>query len=318
LITTDSFPTPDLARRTSEPIALATARAFATEQATMAQALTEKLHHQLAEVSAPRVRQAILQMLFVDVALWRWHLATAGWGRLGVGAPLTADRFHITIDQAGPNIDRLGEVGRLRPGATFDPATRTYQGGASTPAFEVVARYGDAARARFAAEGVTGDELHNLVTLPDGELVAGNRLVRGAAARSLADELADRLVRRGVDPGTVETGGDPLYVVTASSSARRTCHSAALRTLAEALPGDLRAWQTARYLHYQGIRRKKGTDAVTRVWLVAVGTWLLGRPPVLEQDCDLRCMVLGQAAALEHPADALFATDDRAVSAAGR
>jgi hypothetical protein len=39
---------------------------------------------------------------------------------------------------------------------------------------------------------------------------------------------------------------------------------------------------------------KKGSDAVTRVFLVAVGAVLLGHPPELAQDIDLRCAVLGQ------------------------
>jgi hypothetical protein len=42
---------------------------------------------------------------------------------------------------------------------------------------------------------------------------------------------------------------------------------------------------------------------VTRVFLVAVGALLFGRAPILLQDVDLRCMVLGQRAATEMDGD---------------
>jgi hypothetical protein len=87
---------------------------------------------------------------------WRARLAETGWGRLGIGAPHGAARFRLLIDDAGPNLDLLGHVGRTRAGACWDPATRTYQSGQSTPAHEILRRYGAAALVRFDTEGVRG------------------------------------------------------------------------------------------------------------------------------------------------------------------
>jgi hypothetical protein len=77
-----------------------------------------------------------------------------------------------------------------------------------------------------------------------------------------------------------------------------------MTALAGAEPGDVAAWQAARYLLYQAPLTKKGSDAVARVFLVAVGTVLLGAAPILEHDVDLQCIVAGQRAATAMPGDA--------------
>lgn len=46
--------------------------------------------------------------------------------------------------------------------------------------------------------------------------------------------------------------------------------------------------------------------AIPAARVVAAGAALLGVAPVLEQDCDLRCMVLGQRDATTMPADAML------------
>lgn len=105
----------------------------------------------------------------------------------------------------------------------------------------------------------------------------------------------------------MEVGGDPLYVVTATPDDADVLFNVALAILAGAPDlaplSRLRAWQDARYLLYQAPRMKKGSDAVTRVFLVAVAALLFGRAPILVQDVDLRCMVLGQRSATEMDGD---------------
>jgi len=245
----------------------------------------------------------VLARAHADLVRWRYRLALRINTRVGVGIAYDADRFATPMRGGEENYDRIGYVGRFRAGATWDPATRTFRGGRETPAFRIMLAYGRHAEERFAREGGAGEILRNTVVLPGGSRLTGNRLVRGAAAARLAEELRARIARRGVDASQVETGGDPMYVVTAPVQARERMFAAALGVLAAAAPGDVAAWQTARYLLYQAPRTKKGSDAVTRTFLVATGTVLFGRPPTLDHDVDLRCLVLGQELATTAPSD---------------
>lgn len=300
-ITTSSFPTPDLALRSTDPAELHRVRVFGNEQAAIAEVMRTRL---AASWSSPRsVRRAELAAVHSDLLQWRHELACRAPRRLGQGIPLDASRFLTTLRDGGPNYDRLGYVGRLKAGASWDPASQTYQGGTPTPAFRIMLAYGQSARDRFGRDGVRGDVLDNPVTLPDGRHLLGNRLVRGKAAKALGADLAARIARRGGDTSRIELGGDPLYAVSAADQARETMYAAALDLLADLDAGDLPGWQHARYLLYQAPIMKKGTDAVTRVFLVAVGAVILGRAPVLDHDVDLRCIVLGQAAATVLPSD---------------
>jgi len=281
VITADCFPTPDLAIRSCDPAELARVRAFAVEQAAAAETARKRLES--------GVDVATLRTVYDDLIRWRHELALRSPGRIGQGLPLDASRFVTPLSEGGPNYDRLGYTGRLRHGASWDPATRTFRGGVETPAHRIMLHYGQAVHDRFARAGNDGDVLLNPVVLPDGRTITGNRLVRGAAAARVGDELVARLARRGKDTSQVETGGDPCYAVTADDSARELMFASALDLLAD--KGD---WVAAQYLLFQSPRMKKGSDAVTRVFLVAVGTVLSGHPPILAQDIDLRCAVLGQ------------------------
>lgn len=308
MITAVSFPTPHLALRTNDPAAQARVGSFADLQAAAA----EDVRRRLWDADLPnRPFHEVLGELRTSwdaLTQWRYQLALAAPGRLGVGIPLDADRFLLPIRDGGVNYDRLGYTGRMRCGATWDPDTRTYQGGEETPASAIIARYGQLAHARFDADAPHDDELANSVRTFDGRTFTGNRLARRAAAATIAEKLKARVAARGCDTATFETGADPIYAVTADPAAADALHGIAHVQLAGAFDLTLRderitAWQAARYLLYQSPRTKKGSDAVTRVFLVAVGAVLFGQPPVMEQDADLRCMVLGQDAATEMPAD---------------
>lgn len=304
-ITADAFPVSPLALRTADPARQARVRAFATPMAEAAGAAARRLAagwHE-AGASVPRRVQA-LRELHAELIGWRVELAEAaagagGAGRLGTGIPLSAERFRMPI--ADRNLDRLGRVGRLRDGARWDPQTRTYQGGQSTPAYEAMANYGIFAEYRFDEEGPHLDVLQNEITLPRGLRLRGNQLLRYRAAETAAAALVARIAARGADASEVETGGRPIYTRTPDPMDAEEIFTEALVLLADAgtdtSPEDFRL---ARYMLFQAPRTKKGSDAVTRVFTVAVGALLFGPDaPVLRADEDLRSYVLGQDAATD-------------------
>lgn len=297
-ITAGCFPTPHLALRGTADDARV--RGFADEQARAARAVLPAV---ASAVALPSTGHTIrmLTLAYDTVVRWRRAVAAASEdARYGdTGCP-AATRYAVTLDEDGPNYDRVGEVGRSRAGARWDAATGRWTGGSDTPATRTLADYGHAVRRRFAVEAPDAEVLPNTVTLPIGRgRIQGNVLVRGQAARDVATTLAGRLAaRRGVVQ--VETTGDLLYLVTPDSTARRVMFHEAMHVLAAAYRGDRSArwaaWWSAAYLLYQSPQFKKGSDATNRVFLAAIGAALLDQAPVIPHDLDLRCMVLGQSA----------------------
>uniref|UniRef100_UPI003F49A3D4 hypothetical protein n=1 Tax=Amycolatopsis sp. CA-290885 TaxID=3239925 RepID=UPI003F49A3D4 len=323
VITATSFPTPDLALRTNDHADEHRVRSFAREQAAAAEALRRRLAGELPSCRSLRERTAVLRDAHAELVRWRYELALRAPGRLGaLGLPFDAERFRTSLRAGGPNVDKLGYLGRLRAGASWDRGTQTYQGGAATAASRIMLSYGERARARFAEQWLPdADVLLNVVAV-GRRLIVGNRLVRGAAAVRIAEALVARVAARGRDTSQMEIGGDPVYAVTADPDDADVLFGIAMIMLAGAVDEPeqavrVRAWQDARYLLYQAPRTKKGSDAVTRVFVVAVGAILAGRAPVLDQDVDLRCMVLGQQAATVMPADAALLTPSGGCPAAG-
>jgi hypothetical protein len=307
LITADSFPTPHLALRTDDPDEIARIATFADRQAETAETLRLRLAPEWSGSDQLR-RLTLLRGLHAEATAWRRGLALQTPRRLGEGLPLDVARFTTTLRDGGPNYDRIGDIGRLKVKPEWDAATRTYQNGRWTHAYQVMADYGAAAKSRFDREASTEDVLENVVRMNSaGRTITGNRIVRRGAARGIADALLARTAARGRDTSRLEDGGELMYVVTADPDDADTMFNIALTLLAgagELAPlARLTAWQQARYLLYQAPRYKKGSDAVTRVFLVAVGALLFGRPPILQQDVDLQCMVLGQPASTEMDGD---------------
>lgn len=296
MITRDHFPTSPLALRCADPERQARVRAFAVRQAEAATSACNQLAGLWAAAATLADRTAALSTVHDALVQWRYQLAAEAGGRLGRGLAHNAERFRTPIAPGDINYDRLGHVGRLRDGARWDADTRTYTGGVSTPAFEAMVCYGQAAKARFEAEAVAGDVLQNWVTLPDGTRLPGNRIIRGDTARDVARELTARVAARGIDASRMETGGDPIYTATPAPQHSATLFTAALRLLADpALTAE--TYLTARYLLFQSPRTKKGSDAVSRTFAVAAGALVLGRDaPSLPADIDLQCYVLAQAA----------------------
>ncbi|MGW2109504.1 hypothetical protein [Streptomyces sp. NPDC001948] len=296
-ITAEHFPTSPLALRTADPAKQARVRAFAADQAAVAGSVRDTLTKMLAAADTLAGRTAALHLAHQDVTTWRYETALRASDRLGTGITYSAERFRTPITAATVNYDRLGHVGRLRDGAVWDEDSRTYRGGTDTPAYDAMAAYGQAATERFTAEGVTGDVLQNWIRLPDGRRVAGNRIIRGATARQIGTELATRVARRGLDASRMEIGGNPLYTATPHPVDADVLFVTAMEILADPEISP-ESFATARYLLFQSPQTKKGSDAVTRTFTVAAGAVLLGADaPALPADADLRCYVLGQAAA---------------------
>lgn len=293
----DRFPTSPLALRTNDPADQARRRAFSCQMAQIATTARDHLADLLATATSTEDRVAAFAAVHTSVTDWRYQAAARATTRVGRGITYNSDRFRTPIAAAGTNYDRLGPVGRLRDGSTWHPATRTYRDGADTPASRAMIHYGLAALRRFAREAPTADTLQNQVTLPDGRTIAGNRILRGQAARQAAADLAARIAARGLDTAHVETGGHPLYTATPDPADATLLRAEALRILAG--PGlTPQLFLTARYLLFQAPVMKKGSDAVTRAFTVAVADLLLGTDaPALPADIDLRCYVLGQQAA---------------------
>ncbi|MER7705149.1 hypothetical protein ABTX81_19925 [Kitasatospora sp. NPDC097605] len=293
-ITAERFPTPALALRTDDPARQAPARAFAHRQARAAEAARERLAGLWAAGTASPARVDALRTVHRELVDWRYRYAVRHGGPPGRQVPYLPERFRTPITAANPNYDMFGPVERLREGSVWDPDAELFRGGLDTPAYRVMLRYGRYAERRFARQAPGEDVLQNVVRLPDGRRVHGNRLLRGAAATRLYRELAARAEERGTDVRHLKAVGHPLYTVTADPADNDTIFEAALRLLA-APDLDGEGLLAAGYLLYQSPRTKKGSDAVTRTFLVTVGSLLLGdRAPRLPDDIDLRCYVLDQ------------------------
>ncbi|ONI88121.1 hypothetical protein ALI22I_20500 [Saccharothrix sp. ALI-22-I] len=308
MITADSFPTPHLALR--DPAQERQVLTFAHEQAAIAESLRRRLAPDWRRRTPPE-RVALLRRTCRIITEWRYNLAASAPGRLGAGIPLDAERFRTKIKPGQPRIDRLGYSGRLRTHTednplVWDPDTHLYVGGESTPAHEIMLRYGQDAHERMDTAGA-GDVLVNRVVLPSGRTLDGTTLVRGEEAQRIAAALVARVAARGRDASRMETGDYPVYLVTADPAARALMLDAALNLFAadQSLDPDhaLPAVQAGRYLLVEAPEYYKGADASIRVLVVVVGALLTGRAMLLEQDMDLRCLVGGQDAATEMPAD---------------
>ena len=294
VLTFSQFPTSPLALRSNDPAEQDRRRAFAGEMAVAANTARDQLADLWSCARGIGQRMIALAAVHGAVTDWRHRHATTAPGRVGTGLTFDVERFRTPITDTTANYDRIGHVGRMRDGATWHQASRTYRGGTPTPASLAMAHYGSEALRRFEREAPDADILQNWVTLPGGELVAGNRILRGGAARTVAVELTARIEARGLDTGRVETGGDPIYTATPTAADGDRLFTEALRILARPTP-DHQAFLLARYLLFQAPRTKKGSDAVTRVFTVAAGSLLLGDgAPPLHADADLRAYVLGQ------------------------
>ncbi|MGH3874748.1 MAG: hypothetical protein ACRDSR_25140 [Pseudonocardiaceae bacterium] len=293
LITAECFPTPALLLRTNDPVAQRTIREFAHKQAEAARALHQTLTDGLRDAHHLNARATAFRTAFDAVEDWRYWIAAASpqpTGRYAVGH---VERFRTPITDDNPNLFRIGEPERFTDGAVWNPITRTYAKGTETPASRTMRRFAALAAATF-ADSPNVRVVCNRVTLPDGRVVGGTRLLRGEAAHRAATEMVARIAARGGDTSRIITDGKLIYTASAPETDRKKIFSSAMTLLAQnhATPAAaLTAWLRAAYLLYQAPRRKRGNDATIRTFLLAAGTCLLDLPPVLWHDLDLRAYV---------------------------
>ncbi|MFC9755254.1 hypothetical protein [Streptomyces sp. NPDC056921] len=276
--------------RTNDPAAQRSVLAFAHQQAETARSLYEVLGEALYSARDTGSRVAAFTTTFEGAEDWRYKAASASPHSTGRYSPRWAERFRTPVTDDNPNLFRIGDHDRFREGATWDPATHTYRGGAETPASRTMREFEAIAAARFPRAPST-DVMSNHVTLPDGRATDGTRLLRGNAAHQAAAEIAARISARGGDISRITTDGHLIYTASAPGTHRRTIFYQAMALLARdhTTPTDaLTAWLQAAYLLYQAPRKKRGADATIRTFLIAAGAQLLPRPPLLLHDIDLR------------------------------
>lgn len=294
-IEANAFPLPDRADTFARPLTdadeaeLAERRKFAEGQAEESTYELGKLR----EIEGVPSSDTWTEM-YGSITKWRSNLDAA---RLGKGIVQGKDRITTPITDKSPNRDRIGDLGRLRAGSSWSDDEQAWVGGEPTPASSVVAAAGERAHARFETEGVAGDRLQNTVRLPDGRLINGNEIIKGAAAKQLVLELKQGVEDRRLDVSQFETGGDMIFMVTASEENRNLIFQAAMDEL-EKLSHQPNEWNqeafaNIAYLLFQSPQFKKGSDAVIRTFLVTAGAYL-GEVPKIPQDIDLRAGTMTQ------------------------
>lgn len=206
-------------------------------------------------------------------------------------------RTFIEITDDNPNRDRLGYSGRSRSnnGLSWSEEEQAFIGGEETPASRDSLELGKIALARF-GKNTEGDIFQNKVMLPNGRVVDGNRIIRGNTAREYAKgeraKFYNRLRASGVPEDELpkfETGGSPVvFTETAYEKDRNEILTSVMDELATRPKEDWtpNKWADMVYRMYQSPQYKRGTDAVIRTFVVAVGAWIFGTPPMLVQNID--------------------------------
>lgn len=289
-ITADCFPTPALILRTNDSVSQRNLRMFAYKQAEAARRLHQMLTGGLRRARSTDARVAVFTSAFDAAEEWRYREAAGAPHPTGRYSAVHVERFRTPITNVNPNLFRLGEPERFTDGSVWNPITRTYASGAETPASRTMRRFAALAAARFADTPPQVDVVCNRVTLADGRVVGGTRLLRGEEARRAATAMVSRIAARGGDTSRIITEGDLIYVASATEADRTAVFHSAMTLLAQ--PHDTpaaaaTAWSHAAYLLYQAPRSKRGGDATIRTFLIAAGTALLAYPPVLPHDIDL-------------------------------
>ncbi|MBC9724019.1 hypothetical protein [Streptomyces sp. TRM68367] len=295
-ITAECFPTPALILRTNDPTAQRSLRKFAYQQAEVATSLHQALDDGLRGTRDIDDRTTVFSKVFEAAEDWRYRIAEASPQPVGRYGSTWTERFRTPVTDDNPNLFRLGEHERLREGTRWDPTTRTYLRGTETPASRTMRQFGTQAFARFSQTPDT-DVVRNRVTMHDGEVVHGMQLLRGNAAHRAATEMVARIAARGGDTSRIITDGHLIYVASApEADCGKIFHNAMILLARDhaSAASALTAWLQAAYLLYQAPRRKRGSDATVRTFLIAAGAYLLDRLPVLLHDIDLRAYVTPQ------------------------
>jgi hypothetical protein len=292
-ITSYSFPLPPIA--VQGDLRIEDVRGFADRQAEVANDTSDGLDTRLAsspEAGWPYVFAEIHRQL----VSWRHRIAL----ELGRTAR-QAERFVTPITDEAPNIDPVGaDVGFFHNGSAWNEELGRYAGGEETPASRQVALVGEWVTARFLHEDNGGDVLQNYFWLPNGELARGNSILRREAAHRQNQEGIDRAKAKGVDTSQFDIRGNFIYIKTATEADRAAIRHELYDYLAQLEAAHqngeritVRQWAKAAYLFYQSPENKKGSDALTRVYLIALANrWM--ELPSIPNDIDWRAYAKSQ------------------------
>lgn len=295
IITPASFPTPDLIKKSSNPAMWDQQSAFAGFQAAAANDALAWLRPRMDAATTPFERSALFVQLYRHLAEWRFQLAHRAEGQ-SPGAELEQYRTPIPASQS--MVDSFGR-GLRSEGGRINDETGTITMGIQTPASRLSARLGEIIEARFDAEAPDRQIMQNRVTLPNGQVVNGNMLLRGGAAAS----------SRG-HPRAIEN----YYVtVTGEQKDRHRLQREAFGLLAD-LEGRRAAGETdlfadrnarlafveAEYFLYQGPEYERGGDATIRTLLVTAHAQVFDEALRLPQDIDVMAYAAAQQDFYDH------------------
>ena len=307
----NDFPTPQIAFRNR--LTLTDVEWFAPEQAKAANLAASKLDAELT--LTPRDQwPEVFKDLYLRLERWRYELAVKhGTESSGAAAPQDAQRFLDLITDDSPNVDPVGSsVGFWHKDYLWDEDQGRYVGDGETPASRLVAEVGEWATARFEQEDNSGSFLQNEVIFPDGIIIngkftaKGTSIARGQSAYKHDREGLKRAQRRGDAPKStqwdkINNDGGIIYLETATENERKDIREALYKylTVLEAkhqkgTPVTIREWAEAAYLSYQSPQNKKGSDAVSRVYLMTLARRWLRPIPKMPDAIDWLAYTVGQ------------------------
>lgn len=292
-VTSDSFPLPAIA--VQGDLRIEDVSGFAVKQAEAANIVGDRLDASLTSKPEADWPYTFAE-LHSRLVSWRHRIA------LDLGKTVRqAERFVTPITDETPNIDPVGpDVGFLHNGSVWNEELGRYAGGEETPASRQVAMVGQWVTARFSREGNVGDVLQNQVLLPSGNLVYGNSILRGEAAHRQNQEGIERARTKGVDTSYYDVRGNFIYTKTATEADRAAIRQELYNYLTQLeathQSGEditVRQWAEAAYLLYQSPENKKGSDALSRVYLMALASrWM--QLPSIPNDIDWRAYTKGR------------------------
>lgn len=303
LLTAEHFPTPRMALRNG--LELSDVAWFADMQAEAANAAADFLDTTLRSTSETQW-PGVFADLHNRLVYWRYQLAVAhGTKSSGAAAPPDVQRFLDPITDGPPNYPNVDPAGAdvefWNKGYVWNEELGRYTGGEETPATRLVAEAGEWAAARLDQEGDSSGFLQNWVRLPNGSSVKGNSISRGEAAKGHNRRGIERAKASGVVTNKTEIGGNIIYIQTASEADRAIIREALYGYLAKLektyQQGDtitVEQWAQVAYLLYQSPQTKKGSDAVSRVTLMALARRWLQPLPKMPDSIDWQAYIIGQ------------------------
>ncbi|MEN0064604.1 MAG: tetrahydrofolate dehydrogenase/cyclohydrolase catalytic domain-containing protein [Myxococcota bacterium] len=296
----DDFPTPELAFK-GDPARMDAGRirGFADTQAQGTQKALDQMNARLDEGTDPVDAVRLLEQ---DLRDWRYGLQAGKEGSHKLKDPIPAN---------DPNRDPFGDAAYWGADMTRDRGQRRVIGELIEKRFAhhsgdgttdvLLPPVGDKPATTFKAPA--GDVIQNRVQLPDGRLVDGNKLLRGDAVEGIRQFRADN----GKSSYNYWDPKQRYIAETGAPKARAEIHEAGVEELGRLIRmSDSMAdnpsaileakhdFANAAYLLFQSPMINRGTDATTRMMLVATYKRIFRHAPKLPQDIDIQAYARSQ------------------------